>query len=151
MTAAALTIDVDGPTPILSIGKRYAQHTSTMSQTMFGINRGLPRMLRLLDEENVKATFFVPGWVAEQHPGLAADILSKGHEVANHSYAHRPPTSMSDDEQRLDFELAMDVFLQQDIPIAGYRAANWQSNRTTCELVAEYGLYDSYLMHDDRP
>jgi peptidoglycan/xylan/chitin deacetylase (PgdA/CDA1 family) len=71
--------------------------------------------------------------------------------VGHHTYAHRPPTSMSDDDQRMDFDLAMEVFEKQGIPIAGYRAANWQANAATCDLVAEHGLYDSSLMADDRP
>ncbi|MES4908002.1 MULTISPECIES: polysaccharide deacetylase family protein [unclassified Streptomyces] len=150
-TVAALTIDVDAHSPVLARSRRYATHTSTMSHQQYGVDVGVPRLLRLLGEEGVPATFFVPGWVAEHHPGLATTILEHGHEVAHHTYAHRPPVEMTDDEQRADFTRALEVFAAQGIPIAGFQAANWQADETTCRLVAEHGLYDSSLMGRDRP
>ncbi|MEV6908550.1 polysaccharide deacetylase [Amycolatopsis sp. NPDC051071] len=149
---ATLTFDVDAESPILARGRGYADHLSTMSHQAYGPRVGVPRILGLLDELAVPATFFVPGWVAEQRPGLAAAIVERGHEVAHHSYSHRPPTSMTVAEQRADFERGMAVFASQGIEISGHRAAGWESTWDTPGLVAEYGLsYDSSLMADDRP
>ena len=148
----ALGFDVDAETPVLAQGGRYAAHASTMSHQAYGPDVGLPRILELLDDLEVPATFFVPGWVAERRPGLAASIVERGHEVAHHSYSHRPPTSMSPEEERADFERALEVFAGQGIEITGHRAALWEASWTTAELVAEHGLrYDSSLMGDDRP
>ncbi|MFD1931037.1 MULTISPECIES: polysaccharide deacetylase family protein [Nonomuraea] len=147
-----LTFDVDAETPILAQGREYADHAMTMSHQAYGPEVGLPRILDLLDELVVPATFFVPGWVAEHRPGLAASIAERGHEVAHHSYSHRPPTSMTPQEERADFERALAVFDKQGIEILGHRAALWEATWQTGELVAEYGLrYDSSLMGDDRP
>ncbi|HYH30322.1 MAG TPA: polysaccharide deacetylase [Pseudonocardia sp.] len=147
-----LTFDVDAETPVLAAGRGYAEHLSTMSHQAYGPQVGVPRILDLLDEESVPATFFVPGWVAEQRPGLAAGIVERGHEVAHHSYSHRAPTSLTPDEERADFERALAVFADQGIEISGHRAALWEASRQTPELVAEHGLlYDSSLMADDRP
>ena len=147
-----LTFDVDAESPILADSGRYGRHASTMSHQSYGPDVGLPRILDLLEELQVPATFFVPGWVAERRPGLAASIVERGHEVAHHSYAHRPPTSMSPDEERADFLRALEVFAGQGIEIAGFRAALWEASWLTAELVAEHGLrYDSSLMGDDRP
>ncbi|MEU8222468.1 polysaccharide deacetylase [Kribbella sp. NPDC048915] len=149
---ATLTFDVDAETPILAAGRRYADHLMTMSHQAYGPDVGVPRILELLDELGVPATFFVPGWVAEQRPGLAATIVERGHEVAHHSYSHRAPTSLTAAEQRADFERALEVFDAQGIEITGHRAALWEATTTTLELIAEYGLtYDSSLMGDDRP
>jgi peptidoglycan/xylan/chitin deacetylase (PgdA/CDA1 family) len=149
---ATLTFDVDAESPILARGRGYADHLSTMSHQAYGPRVGVPRILDLLDELAVPATFFVPGWVAEQRPGLAAAIVERGHEVAHHSYSHRPPTTMTAAEQRADFERGMAVFASQGIEISGHRAAGWESTWDTPGLVAEYGLsYDSSLMADDRP
>ncbi|MFK0247852.1 polysaccharide deacetylase [Amycolatopsis azurea] len=149
---ATLTFDVDAESPILAHGRGYADHLSTMSHQAYGPKVGVPRILGLLDELAVPATFFVPGWVAEQRPGLAAAIVERGHEVAHHSYSHRPPTSMTAAEQRADFERGMAVFASQGIEISGHRAAGWESTWDTPALVAEHGLsYDSSLMADDRP
>lgn len=149
---AALTFDVDAESPILAHGGHYAEHLSTMSHQSYGPDVGVPRILDLLDDLAVPATFFVPGWVAEQRPGLAAAIVERGHEVAHHSYSHRPPTSLTPAEERNDFERALAVFEAQGISISGHRAALWEASRQTPELVAEHGLlYDSSLMADDRP
>ena len=59
-----LTID-DGPSP---------EHTT--------------RILDILERANARATFFVIGTRAEQYPHLITEILSRGHEVANHTYTH---------------------------------------------------------------
>ncbi|UGT43342.1 polysaccharide deacetylase [Nocardia yamanashiensis] len=149
---ATLTFDVDAETPILAEGRHYADQPMVMSHQAYGPEVGVPRILDLLDEMRVPATFFVPGWVAEQRPGLAASIVERGHEVAHHSYSHRPPTTLSAAEERADFERALDVFTKQDIEISGYRAAMWSASHQTLSLLTEFGLvYDSSLMGDDRP
>ncbi|MFG1910697.1 polysaccharide deacetylase [Kribbella sp. NPDC048928] len=149
---ATLTFDVDAETPILAAGRQYAGHLMTMSHQAYGPDVGVPRILELLAELGVPATFFVPGWVAEQRPGLAATIVEHGHEVAHHSYSHRAPTSMNAVEERADFERALEVFDAQGIEIKGHRAALWEATQTTLDLVAAHGLtYDSSLMGDDRP
>ncbi|GAA1652054.1 polysaccharide deacetylase [Nonomuraea maheshkhaliensis] len=149
---ATLTFDVDAETPVLAQGRRYAGHASTMSHQAYGPDVGLPRILGILDDLGVPATFFVPGWVAEHRPGLAASIAERGHEVAHHSYSHRPATSMTPAGERADFERALAVFAAQGIEIAGHRAAGWEASWQTADLVAEHGLrYDSSLMGDDRP
>lgn len=147
-----LTFDVDAESAILALGRRYADHASTMSHQAYGPDVGVPRLLDLLDECGVPATFFVPGWVAEQRPALASGIVERGHEVAHHSYSHRAPTSMTAEEERVDFERALKVFEDQGIEISGHRSALWESSWLTPELVAEHGLrYDSSMMGDDRP
>ncbi|MCP2170121.1 polysaccharide deacetylase family protein [Goodfellowiella coeruleoviolacea] len=149
---AALTFDVDAETPVLAADPRYAHHPMVMSHQSYGPDVGVPRILDVLDEFDVPATFFIPGWVAAQRPGLAASIVERGHEVAQHTHAHRAPTSMTPDEERADFERAVAVFAEQDIPVRGYRAAMWGASALTPDLVAEHGLrYDSSLMGDDRP
>ncbi len=47
-----------------------------------------PRVLAALDLAKAKATFFVIGKKAEKHPEIVRDILSRGHTVGLHSYAH---------------------------------------------------------------
>jgi peptidoglycan/xylan/chitin deacetylase (PgdA/CDA1 family) len=149
---ATLTFDVDAETPILAAGRRFADNLMTMSHQSYGPDVGVPRILDMLDELGVPATFFIPGWVAEHRPGLARSIVDRGHEVAHHSYSHRSPVSMTPSEERADFERALDVFAAQGIEIRGHRAALWGASWQTPGLIAEHGLdYDSSLMGDDRP
>lgn len=52
-------------------------------------DRITPKILDVLDEENVKATFFVIGINAERRPYLIEREYKSGHTVAVHSYTHR--------------------------------------------------------------
>jgi peptidoglycan/xylan/chitin deacetylase (PgdA/CDA1 family) len=47
-----------------------------------------PKILDLLDEAGIKATFFILGKQAEDNPEVVKDMLDRGHEIANHSYNH---------------------------------------------------------------
>jgi peptidoglycan-N-acetylglucosamine deacetylase len=52
--------------------------------------RNVERLVAVLDEAQVKATFFVQGRVAETFPRLVRDLVEEGHEVQSHGYSHRP-------------------------------------------------------------
>lgn len=150
--AATITFDIDAETPILAAGREYASHAMTMSHQAYGPDVAVPRLLDILDQVDIKATFFVPGWVAEVRPALAPGIMDRGHEVAHHSYSHRSATELTEAEEREDFERAFDVFQRQGIELHGHRAAMWEATERTPALIREFGLtYDSSLMGDDKP
>jgi peptidoglycan/xylan/chitin deacetylase (PgdA/CDA1 family) len=147
-----LSFDVDAESVIWAIGRRYAEHPMTMSHQTYGPTVGVPRILDLLDEYNLKATFFVPGQTADLYPACVENIVTAGHEVGHHSYSHRSPCGMSDAEERQDFERAMTSLDRLGVKPVGYRAAMWDPSWRSADLVAEHGLlYDSSLMDDDRP
>jgi len=50
-----------------------------------------PRILDILERHGVRATFFLIGANIEKHPGIAARIVSAGHEIAGHGYQHKHP------------------------------------------------------------
>lgn len=47
-----------------------------------------PKVLKLLDDYNAKATFFCIGQQVEKHPEVLQSIINKGHLAGNHSYSH---------------------------------------------------------------
>lgn len=150
--AATITFDIDAETPILAEGSVYASHAMAMTHQSYGPDVGVPRLLDILDQVGIKATFFVPGWVAEVRPALAPGIVDRGHEVAHHSYSHRSATFLTPAEEREDFERALEVFQAQGIEVSGHRAAMWAATSRTSGLLREHGLvYDSSLMGDDKP
>ncbi len=57
-----------------------------------------PKVLRALQEENVKATFFVLGLQVEYFPHTVKRIYAQGHEIANHAYSHRALTDLTHKE-----------------------------------------------------
>ena len=149
---AVLSFDVDAESPILAQGRRYARHAMVMTHQAFGPLVGVPRLLALLAEYRLTATFFVPGLTAERYPRTVESILESGHEVGHHSYSHRSPVDLSAAGERADFERALAALEQVGVKPAGHRAAMWEASWETPRLVAEYGLtYDSSLMDSDRP
>ena len=67
------------------------------------------RLLDLFDRHQVKGTFFVLGWVAQQRPDLVREIHRRGHEVGSHSYWHRLIYTLSPSEFREDLRRSRDV------------------------------------------
>jgi polysaccharide deacetylase family protein (PEP-CTERM system associated) len=53
------------------------------------VHIGTRRMLDLLDQRGVKATFFILGWVAEVAPELVAEIAARGHDIGSHGHLHQ--------------------------------------------------------------
>jgi peptidoglycan-N-acetylglucosamine deacetylase len=147
---AVLSFDVDAESAILAAGRRYADHAMVMTHQAFGPRVGVPRILALLAEYGLPATFFVPGLTAERYPQTVADILEAGHEVAHHSWSHRSPVDLTAEEERADFERALGVLQRLGAEVRGHRAAMWEASWETPALVAEHGLtYDSSLMDAD--
>ncbi len=144
-----LTFDFDALSVWLA---DYALVTPAMlSRGEFGAQVGVPRILNLLAEYNVPATFFVPGHTAESFPGAVEAVLDAGHEVAHHGYGHEDPSSQSPDEERRSLERGIAVlerFLGE--PPLGYRSPSWDYSDNTLSLLVEYGfLYDSSLFAGD--
>ncbi|MBO5244904.1 MAG: polysaccharide deacetylase family protein [Selenomonadales bacterium] len=54
-----------------------------------------PRMLEALREADIKATFFVLGQSAEEHPALIKRVIDEGHEIGMHGYSHRNMARLS--------------------------------------------------------
>ena len=94
-----------------------------MSNQLYEINCGTAPLLRMLDELDLRATFFIPGLTMERHPRIVDAVLQAGHELAHHSYSHRRPVDLSASEERADFERALRVIESFGIQPAGHRAA----------------------------
>ena len=108
------------------------------------------RLLDLLGQHGIRATFFVLGWVAERCPRIVSSIHSAGHEVASHGYSHRLAYDMTPDEFRDDVLRSKAVL--EDITgvrIAGYRAASYSITGKSLwaldVLIEEGFLYDSSI------
>jgi peptidoglycan/xylan/chitin deacetylase (PgdA/CDA1 family) len=69
-------------------------------------------IIDLLDEHNVKATFFVLGAAAREVPSLVQEIKMKGHEIASHGYSHRRVSEMTEDEFKFDLCESVEAILK---------------------------------------
>lgn len=106
------------------------------------------RLLTILSEQNVHATFFVLGYVADSHPGLIEEIAAGGHELGVHGYYHRFVSQMTAAEfaQELDQTLAA-IDRITGITPTGHRAPYFSLNANTpwaFEVLESRGFsYDS--------
>ncbi|MFZ5759490.1 MAG: XrtA system polysaccharide deacetylase [Thermodesulfobacteriota bacterium] len=107
-------------------------------------------ILQLLAARNVKATFFIVGWIAERCPELVREIARHGHEIGCHSYLHRKIYDLSPDQFREDTKRAKDILEKiTGQPVYGYRAPSYSITRKSLwalEILAELGFtYDSSI------
>lgn len=150
--AVALTFDVDGEAPWLGDGPQNERRLTLLSQGRFGPVRGLGRVLDLLTELDIRATFYVPGHTADHHPEAMTAILAGGHEVAHHGYLHLGTEDLDTDGQRGELEAGLAALGRHGVRPAGYRSPGWELTPETLALLAGLGFsYDSSLMADDRP
>lgn len=115
------------------------------------------RLLKVLADYKVRATFFVLGWVAEREPQLIKDVHTAGHEIACHGYWHQLIYKQQPDEFRNDVRQAKQI-LEELInePLRGYRATTFsvvQDTLWALDILIEEGfIYDSSIfpIHHDR-
>jgi polysaccharide deacetylase family protein (PEP-CTERM system associated) len=114
------------------------------------VEKNTSRLLDLLAGHDVRATFFVLGWVGERFPHLVKQIASAGHEIASHGYGHelimaQTPSAFRDDVRKA--KCILEQLVSQ--PICGYRAPSFSITKDTTwalSVLAEEGyLYDSSI------
>ncbi|HEX4947047.1 MAG TPA: XrtA system polysaccharide deacetylase, partial [Blastocatellia bacterium] len=127
------------------------------SQWESRVERNTQVLLNMFAQHTVQGTFFVLGYVAEQHPQLIRQIAQAGHEVACHSYFHRLVYSQTPEEFRSDLRDAKHRL--EDLigtSVIGYRAPSYsitaQSLWALDILIEEGFRYDSSIfpVHHDR-
>jgi peptidoglycan/xylan/chitin deacetylase (PgdA/CDA1 family) len=70
-----------------------------------------PKLLDLLAARHLKATFFVVGQNAADHPDILKRAVREGHEIANHSWSHPNLGKMSDDAVRRELQKTDDAIV----------------------------------------
>jgi polysaccharide deacetylase family protein (PEP-CTERM system associated) len=140
----ALTIDVEDWFHATFLGIPE----SSWSQCETRVVSSTERLLQILNESGVYATFFVLGWVAERAPALVRMIAEKGHEVASHGTMHRQVFRQTPDEFEADVRKSVDLIRKViDQPILGYRAPAFSigvNQLWALEILSDLGfLYDA--------
>jgi peptidoglycan-N-acetylglucosamine deacetylase len=149
---AILSFDVDAESPILVEGRRHAANPMVMSHQAYGPLVAVPRLLDLLADYSLPASFFVPGYTADHYPEAVERIAGAGHEIGHHGYSHHSPLHLDEKGERADLERGLEALVRLGVRPTGYRAPSWEASSRTFALLAEYGFeYDSTLMDDDRP
>lgn len=149
--AVMLSFDVDNETIWLRNGDT---NVGGLAQGEYGARVGLGRILRLLDEHEIAASFFGPAISFSLAPEMISAIQASGrHEIGIHGWIHERNAELPRDVEKRLLEKAIRRMtdLTGKRPV-GYRAPSWNFSDNTLELLMELGfLYDSSLMADDRP
>jgi polysaccharide deacetylase family protein (PEP-CTERM system associated) len=108
------------------------------------------RLLAILDEAGVKATFFVLGWNAERNERLVREISRCGHEIAIHGYHHQLVYEQTPVQFAWELEHCQSLVTAiTGSPARGYRAASFSVVRRSLwalELLEQHGFeYDSSI------
>ncbi|MDT8368404.1 MAG: DUF3473 domain-containing protein [Longimicrobiales bacterium] len=113
-------------------------------------------ILRLLEEQEARATFFVLGWVALRHPELIRRIAAEGHEIASHGWDHRRIPHQTPLQFRNSVRATRELL--EDLtgtPVVGFRAPSFSvgpGDEWALDVLLEEGhKYDSSLFPIRRP
>jgi polysaccharide deacetylase family protein (PEP-CTERM system associated) len=143
-----LSIDVEDYFQVSAFEKVCVPDTWEKREWRFEANTD--KILELLEDFDVKATFFVLSWVAERCPVLIQRIVEAGHELASHGHAHRRINTLSREQFRSDIRCAKERLEQISAQeVVGYRAPSYSISRHTDwafdELLEAGYRYDSSI------
>lgn len=133
--------------------EEVAKMPKTLSMGEYGMTNGLERVLAAFDVAKIKATFFVPGMVAERYPDHIRDIAAKEHEIALMGYGYENMAMLSPAEQREALRKGIRAIESccGKTP-RGFRAPSGELTMDTLRIAHELGMhYSSNLCDDDRP
>jgi peptidoglycan/xylan/chitin deacetylase (PgdA/CDA1 family) len=144
-----------GPEPVDELGvalKKPIRNYGNESNYRYGLKAGAPRVMRLLDEHGVKATFTAAALSLERAPELARAVVAGGHEVCSHGWRWVHQFHMKEDEERAFIAKAVESIART----TGRPPVGWLSRylltANTRRLLAEAGfLYHMDDYSDDLP
>lgn len=138
-----ITIDLEDWFQVENLRSVYPQNTWDFCDLRVKMSARI--LLDLLDHYNVRATFFVLGWIAERCPDLVREIHNRGHEIGCHGYDHRLCSDMTARDLRADIQKSKSIL--SDIigyPVIGYRAPSFSVTPRLIEILKELNfVYDS--------
>jgi peptidoglycan-N-acetylglucosamine deacetylase len=151
--AVMLSFDYDAETMWLSRDPTSLRRPALISHGTYAAKVAIPEILALLREYRVPATFFVPGWTAENHTASVMSIVEAGHEIGHHGYLHFWPEPDKPREEREELDRGFEALARCiGVRPRGYRCPAGETTDRLIGLLAGYGLiYDSSYMDDIHP
>ncbi|HJB08436.1 MAG TPA: polysaccharide deacetylase [Candidatus Enterocloster faecavium] len=151
--AVMMAFDLDAETMWTTRGDGNADHITNLSRGTYGPKQGVPRILDMLDVHQIKATFFVPGVIAQQYPLVVQEMVRRGHEIGFHGYFHEEFTTTTYEQEdatmKRSEKLIRDLTGQQ---MVGHRAPGGVIHDYSLRLFLEHGyIYSSNWRDSDGP
>ena len=120
----AMTIDVEDYFQVSAFAPYIARSDWEFRECR--VEKNIDRILALLAERGIHATFFTLGWLAERYPNLVRVIVDQGHELASHGYGHQRASELSPQAFFADVDRAKKIL--EDLgghEVLGYRAPSF--------------------------
>ncbi|SES62575.1 polysaccharide deacetylase family protein, PEP-CTERM locus subfamily [Nitrosomonas marina] len=124
----AMTIDVEDYFQVSAFEKHIPR--SSWDSIPCRVEHNIEKILGLLDEKQIKATFFTLGWIAERYPQMIKRMSENGHEIASHGWGHARVTDLTPSEFKEDIIRSKAVLEEiSSRAVVGYRAPSFSINR----------------------
>lgn len=151
--AAMITINLNAELFWLQIDPACVNMPKTLSLGQYGMTRGVERVMDVLEARGIRATCFVPGWVAEQYPDRICEIRDRGHEIASLGYHHENMALLTEAEQEEAMKKGMEAIERAcGVRPKGFRSPEGELTLDTLRIAKRLGMeYSSNLCDDDRP
>ncbi len=115
------------------------------------LTKVIPKLLKLLDENKIRATFFVLGEIVEKFPKLIKQI-AKNHEIGSHGYTHIKFNKLTDKELWFQVNQSKKVIEKLGITCKGFRAPYFLIHPKLFKMLEKAGYeYDSSLTNSFFP
>ena len=144
----AMTVDVEDYYQVSAFAKNVSTDDWTKMESR--VVKNTNKILQIFNDAEIKATFFVLGWVAEREPGLVRSIAEEGHEIASHGYSHQLIYDQDKGvfkEETLRAKKLLEDQIQTEV--LGYRAASYsitEQSQWAIDVLIEAGFkYDSSI------
>lgn len=139
-TPNALTVDVEDYFQVSAFADRVSRKDWDKYESR--IESNTEKLLTLFDQSNVRATFFILGWVAERYPQLIKRIATSGHELASHGYWHQLVYDLTPEEFARDICDSKDAIANASgIEVTAYRAPSFsivEQSLWALDILAEH-------------
>lgn len=144
----ALSFDIEDWFHMVDIAS--VEDPETWSSLPTIVEQRTDEILEICDEFDVKATFFVLGWIADRYPELIRRIADQGHELGSHSYWHRRVYKLTPDEFTEDLRRSIAVIEDAGgVSVSGFRAPSFSIIKGTewaFDVMHDCGIkYDASL------
>ena len=151
--AVMMAFDLDAETMWTTHGDGSTAHMTNLSRGAYGPKQGVPRILDMLDVHQVKATFFIPGVIAEKYPLVVKEIARRGHDIGFHGYLHEESTATTYEQEDATMHRSEKIIYDlTGQKIAGHRAPGGVIHDYSLRLFLEHGyIYSSNWRDSDGP
>lgn len=149
-SAVFIGFDVDAETAWIGNNPSNVDRMVTTSHGGYDARVGIARILDLMNELGLTATFFTPGWTALAHTAECEAMVAAGHEIGHHGYLHKLPDRTKLEEAMEEIDLGFQA-LQSALGVrpVGYRAPSGENFPELLAYLKKSGIRYSSSFRDD--